>query len=44
MLAEFLDDEHMKAVKLSNLSIGILYLPGYHWFSFLLEAVSITGS
>jgi len=40
----FLDNRHMKMVRLSALRIGRLYPPRkYSWYSFLLEAESIPG-
>jgi hypothetical protein len=41
---EFLDNRHMKVVRLSALRTGRLYPRKDSWYSFLLEAESIAGS
>jgi hypothetical protein len=39
----FLDNRHMKVVRLSAIRTGRLYPRKYSWYSFLLEAESTPG-
>jgi len=42
-LPEFLDNRHMKVVKLSSLRTGRLYPSRHSWYLFLLEVESTPG-